>query len=580
MKKFFSLLLSAVMLSSLASPTAFADEKLSFFESYENLLKLKSYENQQVFSGNVKLSNLADELEGGEMNFRLSFNSDVVNKKAFEPDTKATMSGRLTMNLEGEDKPFDSLIFRIRGEFRSFGSSDIYMKLNQLELKATGVPNDEMDDYLEFQDMLNEELTVLRGRWFHLPISELEQEFALDELEGFETEAILESFRKKGVQETYEDLVDSALESMVSFGEISEEDSRQAQKLLDEFLNTKLFTQREIRAGKNKGMTHFAFSKRRFVSFLGRVANIMGEEMSARDLREINSMLRKFHLSGMYSANQEERIYDHFKLKFILKNLDLLDELELHYSNKVTNINKPLNVERPRDSENLLESGLPLFGPTFDDEFDDFDEFDFDEDEFFFDDEDFFLEEPMIIEEMTKAERVDVRADDDAFLGDKNAPVTVIEFTDYECPFCRQFSEQTFPEIMEKYIDTGKVKWVVRDFPLAFHSFSKETAMAAECVREQSNNKKYFEYRDLVFANQENLNSENLRAWAHELVADDSRFNRCLNTGKFEAEVEKDLADGETAGVAGTPNFFVNGIQVMGAVNFSTLQEIIEEELR
>ena len=89
--------------------------------------------------------------------------------------------------------------------------------------------------------------------------------------------------------------------------------------------------------------------------------------------------------------------------------------------------------------------------------------------------------------------------DDDAVLGDKNAPVTIIEFSDYECPFCKRHFDQTHPELVKKYIDTGKAKLVFRDFPLSFHEpMASKEAIAANCARAQGGDKKYFEFHDEI----------------------------------------------------------------------------------
>ncbi len=175
--------------------------------------------------------------------------------------------------------------------------------------------------------------------------------------------------------------------------------------------------------------------------------------------------------------------------------------------------------------------------------------------------------------------------DDDAVLGDSEAPVTMIEFSDYECPFCKRHFTQTLPLLKEKYIDTGKVKLIFRDFPLAFHDpLATEQAMAAECVREQTDDETYFAYHDLLFeatdSNGRGMEKEMLYTLAEQIGVGNDEFSQCLESEKYKDEIAKDIADGQSAGVSGTPGFLVNGQLISGAQPFSTFEQVIEAELK
>ncbi len=172
--------------------------------------------------------------------------------------------------------------------------------------------------------------------------------------------------------------------------------------------------------------------------------------------------------------------------------------------------------------------------------------------------------------------RVDVSADDDPFLGDADAPVTIIEFSDYECPFCGRFFAQTLPEMKREYIDKGLVKLVYRDFPLSFHPNAQKAAEAAECAGDQG---KYFEMHDKIFENQQAIGVANLKAYAADLSLDTAAFNDCLDSGKFAQEVKDDFADGQAAGVSGTPSFFINDKKLVGAQPFEAFKAVIDAEL-
>ncbi|MDP3696839.1 MAG: DsbA family protein [Candidatus Taylorbacteria bacterium] len=179
--------------------------------------------------------------------------------------------------------------------------------------------------------------------------------------------------------------------------------------------------------------------------------------------------------------------------------------------------------------------------------------------------------------------KVNVSADDDPVLGNKNAKVTIIEFSDFQCPFCRTFWRDTLGQIKKEYIDTGKVKFIYRDYPLSFHPMAHASAEAAECADDQG---KYWEMHDKIFGEQEKLGQgtvtyvvSDLKKWAAAIGLDPAKFNQCLDSGKYKAEVDKDFADGSAAGVSGTPSLFINGRLLVGAQPYASFKAIIDEEL-
>ncbi|MFA6296813.1 MAG: prolipoprotein diacylglyceryl transferase [Patescibacteria group bacterium] len=169
---------------------------------------------------------------------------------------------------------------------------------------------------------------------------------------------------------------------------------------------------------------------------------------------------------------------------------------------------------------------------------------------------------------------VDVSTDDDPIKGDKNAKITIVEFSDFECPFCEK-AEPTLKKILDTY--SGKVKLVYRDFPLAMHKDAQKAAEASQCANDQG---KYWEYHDKLYANQKALTVADLKKYAGDLKLDTVKFNQCLDSNKFADEVKKDLADGEAVGVDGTPAFFINGRKIVGAQPFEAFKQIIDEELK
>ena len=166
--------------------------------------------------------------------------------------------------------------------------------------------------------------------------------------------------------------------------------------------------------------------------------------------------------------------------------------------------------------------------------------------------------------------------DDDPYLGKNDAPVTIVEFSDYQCPYCGRFYAETLPQIKSQYIDTGKVKLVFRDFPLSFHPEALPAASAANCANEQG---KFWEYHNQVFENQQTMNAASYKQWAEELSLDVAKWEACTKDAKVRAEIQKDFNDGAAAGVQGTPAFIVNGKVISGAQPFTVFSQVIEAEL-
>lgn len=173
--------------------------------------------------------------------------------------------------------------------------------------------------------------------------------------------------------------------------------------------------------------------------------------------------------------------------------------------------------------------------------------------------------------------RTNVTESEGYSLGNNNALVTIIEFSDFECPYCGKFYNETLPNIKENYINTGKVRFIYRNFPLTtIHKNSLLAAQAAEAAGEQG---KYWEMHDILYSNQNELQLTDLQKYAIDLNLDMQKFNSAIESKKFLGKIQKDTEDGIKAGVSGTPAFFINGIKLVGAQPFSNFEKIIESEL-
>ncbi|MBI2232627.1 MAG: DsbA family protein [Candidatus Aenigmarchaeota archaeon] len=178
--------------------------------------------------------------------------------------------------------------------------------------------------------------------------------------------------------------------------------------------------------------------------------------------------------------------------------------------------------------------------------------------------------------------RVQVSLDDDPQLGDRNAKLVMIEFSDFQCPFCERFFSSTLPLVKKEYVDTGKVLFVYRDFPLdSIHPQAVPAALAAGCADEQG---RFWEYHDKIFQNQASLGDTSYKAWAADLGLDTTKFNDCYDSKKYAGEVQKDFQDGSDAGVSGTPTFYIGSpqkgyIEIVGAQPFSVIKQALDQGL-
>ena len=177
----------------------------------------------------------------------------------------------------------------------------------------------------------------------------------------------------------------------------------------------------------------------------------------------------------------------------------------------------------------------------------------------------------------------------DPMLGDIDAPLSIIEFSNFQCNFCARFYTDTLPLLKTQYIDTGKVNLIYRDFPISkIYSNSMSAALAAECANEQG---KFWEYHDMLLENQDiwkqneaDLVISTFKQFATTLNLEQEKFDSCLDSGKYANEIKSDIDDGYNYAVTGTPTFFIGNEKIgysslFGTQSFSDFQTIIDEKL-
>ncbi len=180
----------------------------------------------------------------------------------------------------------------------------------------------------------------------------------------------------------------------------------------------------------------------------------------------------------------------------------------------------------------------------------------------------------------------------DPILGDKKAKLTLVEFSDYECPFCKKTFTELLPELKKNYIDTGKVRLIYKDLPLPFHQNAAKEAEAAQCAKDQGGDVTYYKYHDQIFTKTTSggtgIALDQLPVLAKAINLNVTKFQKCLDDGKFKVEVDKDLAEAQKVGANGTPTWFlgkttsadtIEGTILVGAQPFSAFKSAIDQQL-
>ena len=173
-------------------------------------------------------------------------------------------------------------------------------------------------------------------------------------------------------------------------------------------------------------------------------------------------------------------------------------------------------------------------------------------------------QQPQPVVEVLPPDPIDVTRD--PFRGAANAKVAVIEYSDFQCPFCGRYEKDAYTQITKDYVDTGKLKYVWRDYPLDMHPFAMKAAIAANCAGVQG---KFWEMHDRLFANQQELAPADLSKHAEALGLNLGQFQTCLDSGRFDADIKADMAEAAKASINGTPSFLIGVVQPNGSVKIT-----------
>jgi len=185
----------------------------------------------------------------------------------------------------------------------------------------------------------------------------------------------------------------------------------------------------------------------------------------------------------------------------------------------------------------------------------------------------------------TPARIVTISSQGGSLIGKPDAPVTIVEFTDYQCPFCSRFFKNTYPQLKKNYIDTGKVRLVIKDLPLGFHPHARKAAQASRCAGDQG---KFIAMHDMLYNNAKKLDVHFLAQYAQQIDLDVSQFTQCLNSERHLAQIDKDTNQAMQNGITGTPSFVIGkttqdkitGKTIIGARGLASFKAEIEKLLK
>ncbi len=181
-------------------------------------------------------------------------------------------------------------------------------------------------------------------------------------------------------------------------------------------------------------------------------------------------------------------------------------------------------------------------------------------------------------------ERVRLKIGKEFALGKSDAPLVLLEYTDYQCPFCNRFYTTTFPELKKQYVDTGKMRFVSRDYPLDFHPHSMKAAQATRCAGEQD---KFWQLKDALMNNYSRLTPELITSLARDTSLDMAKFQACMDAGRYLPEIKEGIAAAQSVGINGTPSFvlgkvtgeYLEGYRIIGAQPYAAFDAVAKEIL-
>ncbi|QQR83494.1 DsbA family protein [Candidatus Peregrinibacteria bacterium] len=574
MNRLFVFAIAFATLPSFFISSAYASETVGFVQALNNTVTLESYDST------VRL-NVTGKADG--MRFQLRINTDSTSSQyaPFLYDQSSNLRAQLDVELtDPQTKQTDLVHFLAHAELIAKNNHDLYVRINNLSV-------DGHEDFLASVGSVRDAVEPYLNQWFRLPVTQSVNGVALGEdgdvvLHSYESllsdpAALQVRMGTVGISGVLSELLTEALTDGIAVV-APDIDAAAVESLVAELQGLTYFNQSAIEVGPKKGYVRFTLNKgviRDVMEAVSRFSDQAGfadeDRFTLEDIEEASAQLAPFLrstlLHGMYHIDPTFQVVDRFQAQFSLKEAGDLESLVVEYSASVLNMNAPRTVLAPANATDLepMLNSLSSFESADDD---------------FLDDS--ALENGSVLPDVTRtfSEReMQALFKDNPAMGNPAAPIKVVEFTDFQCPFCGSFAEETFPMIRQMFIQTGKVYWVVRDMPLEFHEHAFEAAVAAECVQETAGDEGYFVFHDYLFAHQDALGPDLYQSWADERGLGDE-FYSCVSEQRQVADVEQDMRDALALEISGTPSFLINGTVVTGAQPYEVFKALFEELLK
>ncbi len=339
MKKFFAYLILCSLLIMPISPLLAAADSVSFFEAIGNLSTIEDYKLIQAFYGDAELEEFGDHLSA---KYRISISSVADGGNRTDSFNRLSAYIKFTNHNEATDStPFKTMTVQANGEVITKNQQDIYFKLNNFNISLKEPIPFAVLDIENAMSMAD----LYRGTWFHTSANEL----ATDELD-------VEIIDVKQYIDLEEQLKEDPKEAIMGLAELVLQDSNSSssEEQIDNFLDgielileTKLFTERDIVAGRNTNFKFFNLNKASIINLMSKAAELIDENMTAGDKTMIRAALSKVSLSGIYRIDDIHEVIDNLLIRFRLKDIDALKNLELNYRYKLSDLNKENSVKAP-----------------------------------------------------------------------------------------------------------------------------------------------------------------------------------------------------------------------------------------
>ena len=358
-KRYLSFLFVLIFLASSFIINALAQgdyfEPITFLESTENMQNLKSYRLNQNLTGHFETD---DDPTGNELQltgeYRLKVNMDVLNRSPYEIDTYSFVRGHLYVYADGPKRPFERLEINFRGELIGLADEGLYVRLNTFNLNADGVPEDEMENYLEFKNELDQKLYMWKGFWTHYPKELCESrvpEGLPEELRpALNPETTKNNLQDKGIKEAYEQILMDLLGGLT----VNNASEDLQETVVEKFLATNFFIKKPVLEGGWTGFMNFTLNKRRIAEFMVWMARELGESPTEDDIKELWDILNKFYFSYMTHSSPDYKVIDFLRFKLILHDLETWNQLSFNYSCKIGKINEIEPIEAPDEFVTFL----------------------------------------------------------------------------------------------------------------------------------------------------------------------------------------------------------------------------------